>query len=59
MTFEQDGGKHTLRHTASHIMAQAIKRLWPEAKLAIGPAIDKSCLRAMTEGQTINREMEK
>ena len=41
LTFEQDGGKHTLRHTASHIMAQAIKRLWPEAKLAIGPAIDK------------------
>lgn len=41
LTFEQDGGKHTLRHTASHILAQAIKRLWPEAKLAIGPAIDK------------------
>lgn len=41
LTFEEDGGKHTLRHTASHILAQAIKRLWPEAKLAIGPAIDK------------------
>ncbi|WP_302943498.1 threonine--tRNA ligase [uncultured Veillonella sp.] len=41
LTFEEDGGKHTLRHTASHIMAQAVKRLWPEAKLAIGPAIDK------------------
>ena len=40
-TFEEDGGKHTLRHTASHILAQAVKRLWPEAKLAIGPAIDK------------------
>ena len=41
LTFEDDGGKHTLRHTASHILAQAVKRLWPEAKLAIGPAIDK------------------
>ena len=41
LTFEKDGGKHTLRHTASHVMAQAVKRLWPEAKLAIGPAIDK------------------
>lgn len=30
----------TLRHSASHVMAQAIKRLWPDVKLAIGPAID-------------------
>lgn len=41
LTFEEEGGKHTLRHTASHVLAQAVKRLWPEAKLAIGPAIDK------------------
>ena len=41
LTFEDEGGKHTLRHAASHILAQAVKRLWPEAKLAIGPAIDK------------------
>ena len=41
LTFEDEGGKHTLRHTASHILAQAVKRLWTEAKLAIGPAIDK------------------
>ncbi|SUP42131.1 threonine--tRNA ligase [Veillonella criceti] len=40
LTFEQQGGKDTLRHSASHIMAQAIKRLWPEAQLAIGPAIE-------------------
>ncbi len=39
-TFEDKEGKHALRHTASHIMAQAIKRLYPDAKLAIGPAID-------------------
>lgn len=41
LTFEEQGGKDTLRHTASHILAEAVKRLWPEAKLAIGPSIDK------------------
>ena len=48
LTFEEDGGKHTLRHTASHILAQAVKRLWPEAKLAIGPAIDKGSIMIST-----------
>jgi threonyl-tRNA synthetase len=38
--FEDKEGKEIFWHTTSHIMAQAIKRLWPEAKLAIGPAID-------------------
>lgn len=37
--FSDENVKETYRHTSSHIMAQAIKRLWPEAKLAIGPAI--------------------
>ena len=32
---------HILRHTAAHVMAQAIKRLWPEAKFAYGPATEK------------------
>jgi len=40
LTFDTEGGKHTYWHTASHIMAQAVKRLFPEVKLAIGPAID-------------------
>lgn len=40
LTFEDEGGKHALRHTASHIMAQAVKNLFPSAKLAIGPAIE-------------------
>lgn len=40
LTFNEQGGKDTLRHSASHIMAQAIKRLWPDAQLAIGPAIE-------------------
>jgi len=40
LTFDTEGGKHTYWHTASHIMAQAVKRLFPGVKLAIGPAID-------------------
>lgn len=40
LTFEDKGGRDAFRHTASHIMAQAVKRLYPEAKLAIGPSID-------------------
>ena len=39
-TFDSVDGKRTFWHTASHILAQAVKRLYPEAKLAIGPAID-------------------
>ncbi len=40
LTFDDNDGRHILRHTASHVMAQAVKRLFPEVKLAIGPAID-------------------
>ena len=40
LTFEDEGGKHVFRHTASHILAQAVKRLYPAAKLTIGPAIE-------------------
>lgn len=40
LTFDDNDGRHILRHTASHVMAQAVKRLYPEVKLAIGPAID-------------------
>ena len=40
LTFDDEYGKRTFRHTASHIMAQAVKRLYPHAKLAIGPAVD-------------------
>lgn len=39
LTFEDEGGRGAFRHTASHIMAQAVKRLYPEVKLAIGPSI--------------------
>ena len=40
LNWEDAQVRETYRHTASHIMAQAVKKLWPEAKLAIGPAID-------------------
>ena len=38
--FDTPEGKSTLRHSASHVLAQAVKRIFPEAKLAIGPAIE-------------------
>ena len=38
-TFKDEEGKEVYRHSASHILAQAVKRLYPEAKLAIGPAV--------------------
>ncbi|MBR1842079.1 MAG: threonine--tRNA ligase [Oscillospiraceae bacterium] len=40
-SFENPEYRHRYWHSCSHIMAQAIKRLWPEVKLAIGPAIDE------------------
>ena len=40
VNWEDENIRHCYRHTASHIMAQAIQHLWPEAKFAIGPAID-------------------
>lgn len=40
LTFDEEDGKKAFNHTASHIMAQAVKRLYPDAKLTIGPAIE-------------------
>ncbi|MGN1202043.1 MAG: threonine--tRNA ligase [Eubacterium sp.] len=40
LTFDDEDGRKTFNHTASHIMAQAVKRLYPGVKLTIGPAID-------------------
>ena len=40
-TFENEKYRKTYWHTCSHVMAQAVKRLWPEVKLAIGPSIDE------------------
>lgn len=40
LTFNDEGGKAAYRHTTSHVLAEAVKRLYPHAKLAIGPSID-------------------
>ena len=40
LTFEDEGGRAAYRHTASHVLAEAVKHLYPNAKLAIGPSID-------------------
>ena len=40
LTFDDEEGRKAFRHTASHVLAQAVKRLYPDVKLAIGPAID-------------------
>ena len=41
LTFEDEGGREVVRHTASHVMAQAVQKLYPDTKLAIGPAIEE------------------
>ncbi len=40
LTFDDEGGRLAYRHTTSHVLSQAVKRLFPNVKLAIGPAID-------------------
>lgn len=40
LTFNDEGGRAAYRHTTSHVMAEAVKHLYPDAKLAIGPSID-------------------
>lgn len=67
LTFDSEGGKHAFRHTASHVMAQAVKRLYPGVKLAIGPAIDNGFYYdfdidktfAAEDLEKIEKEMEK
>ena len=41
LEFDDPRGASVYRHSSAHVMAQAVKRLWPDTKLAIGPAIDK------------------
>jgi len=41
LTFEDEGGREVVRHTASHVMAQAVRKLYPDTTLAIGPAIEE------------------
>ena len=67
LTFRDEEGKKVFRHTASHVMAQAVKRLYPDAKLAIGPAIedgfyydfDRATAFTQEELADIEKEMKK
>lgn len=67
LTFDDEEGKHAFWHTASHILAQAVKRLFPSAKLAIGPSIsngfyyDFDCDTSFTQEtlEQIEAEMKK
>ena len=56
LTFDSEGGRAAFRHTTSHIMAQAIKRLYPDVKLAIGPSIDDGFYYDVDSEQTITAE---
>ncbi len=67
LTFDSEEGKLVYRHTASHVLAQAVKRLYPAAKLAIGPAIengfyydiDMDTNLSMDDLEAISAEMKK
>ena len=66
LTFADEEGRRVYRHTASHVLAQAVKALYPDAKLAIGPAIDNGfyydfdCAESFTtdDFKKIEKEME-
>ncbi|HCI74194.1 MAG TPA: threonine--tRNA ligase, partial [Lachnospiraceae bacterium] len=59
-TFDSPEGQHAFNHTASHMMAQAIKRLYPDVKLAIGPSIDHGFYYDIdSEKQMTNEDLEK
>jgi len=56
-TFENEEYKHAYRHTAAHILAQAAKRLYPDTKLAIGPAIENGFYYDFDASETITPEV--
>ena len=55
-TFENEQYRRTYWHTCSHVLAQAIKRLWPETKLAIGPSIDNGFYYDLDSDETFTPE---
>jgi threonyl-tRNA synthetase len=57
LTFDDPEGKKTYWHTASHILAQAVKRLYPQTKLTIGPAIDNGFYYDFDSEVTFNAEV--
>ncbi|MGI6705239.1 MAG: threonine--tRNA ligase [Clostridia bacterium] len=56
LTFDSEEGKRAYRHTTSHVMAQAVKRLFPDAKLGIGPAIEDGFYYDFDFEQTLSPE---
>lgn len=56
LTFDDAEGKHAFWHTASHIMAQAVKRLYPDVKLTIGPAIENGFYYDFDAGEPFTPE---
>ncbi|MDD4627299.1 MAG: threonine--tRNA ligase [Syntrophomonas sp.] len=56
LDFEDERAREVYRHSSAHVMAQAVKRLWPESKLAIGPAIDKGFYYDFDSGHTFTPE---
>ncbi len=54
LTFNDEKGKSAYRHTAAHVMAQAVKRLWPETKLAIGPSIEDGFYYDFDRGESFS-----
>ncbi|MDR2649453.1 MAG: threonine--tRNA ligase, partial [Clostridiales bacterium] len=53
---QNENGTRSLRHTASHIMAQAVKRLYADCKLAIGPATDDGFYYDIDKGTSFTKE---
>jgi threonyl-tRNA synthetase len=56
LTFKDEDGVDIFRHSSSHVMAQAVKRLYPEAKLAIGPPIEDGFYYDIDVSESINEE---
>ena len=56
LTFADEEGRRVFRHTASHILAQAVKRLFPDAKLTIGPAVDDGFYYDIDSDETFTTE---
>ena len=56
LTFDSEDGQRVFNHTASHILAQAVKRLYPEAKLTIGPAIENGFYYDFDSDETFSPE---
>lgn len=61
LTFDNVDGQKTFWHTASHVLAQAVKRLYPNAKCAIGPAVDNGfyydlMLKSLSHQKTLKNQ---